>query len=378
MQFENESVKNYTFNLENEEILNGRLKIEDSGLTYDNNLFFSLTKPEPINVLVISEKPTNYLDKIYNNERFNYQQTQINNLEYADISQTDVLILNELQQIPNALRIAVENFNENDAVLGIIPGKDINLSTYNDLFGAIGLRPYETEIENSIKLTDINFSHPIFENVFTKNIQNFDYPSFDAYYRNKNPQKALSFSNNLAFLESQDQIFRFNANISEKSNFKQSPLVVLSFYNLALQAQSKPVLYAQIGDNYELKLKIDLNQDEVLSLSQGEDKFIPRQEVKGQNTDLQFLDYPKKAGHYVVTNPQNDTLAYLAFNQNRKESRLNYMDLKDIENIKRYNRFSDFTEEFSNRYETQSLWQWFIVFALIFMIIELLLLRFIK
>jgi len=378
MQFENESQKGYTLNLENNQILNGRISIEDSGLTYDNTLFLSLSKPDPINVLIISEKPTTYLDKIYDNERFNIQQTLINNLEYADISQTDVLILNELQQISNALRIAVENYVDRNAVLGIIPGKEINLSTYNDLFNAIGLRSYEAEIENSIKLTNINFSHPIFENVFTKSVQNFDYPTFDAYYQSQNPQKALSFSNGLAFLESRNQTFRFNANISDKSNFKQSPLVVLSFYNLALQAQSKSALYAQIGGNYELKLKTDLNQDEVLSLSQGEDKFIPRQEVKGQNTNMKFLDYPEKSGHYVVTNPQNDTLTHLAFNQNRKESRLNFMEIQNIEGIKRYNRFSDFAEEFSNRYETQSLWQWFIVFALIFMIIELLLLRFIK
>ena len=378
MQFEDESQKSYTFNLENDEILNGLIQIEDSALAYDNKLFFSLTKPESINVLVISEKPTNYLDKIYNNERFNHQQTLINNLEYADISQADVLILNELRQIPNALQIAVENYVDKNSVLGIIPGKDINLSTYNDLFSAIGLRSYETEIENSIKLTNINFSHPIFENVFTKNVQNFDYPTFEAYYQSQNPQKALSFSNGSAFLESQNQIFRFNANISEQSNFKQSPLVVLSFYNLALQAQSKPLLYVKIGDNYELKLKTDINQDEVLQLSQGEDKFIPRQEAKGQNINLQFLDYPEKAGHYVVTNPQNDTLTHLAFNPNRKESQLNFIDIQDIEGVKRYNRFSDFAEEFSNRYETQSLWQWFIVFALIFMIIELLLLRFIK
>ncbi|QTY27944.1 BatA domain-containing protein [Flavobacterium sp. CS20] len=378
LNFEDETEKNYSFDIEQNEIINGRIQIDDASLSFDNKLFFSIAEPEKIKVLIISQQATSYLDKVYNNERFDYQQSLIGNLEYADISQADVVILNELQSIPNALKISIENHIAENKVLGIIPSKDIDLNSYNDLFNALNLRPYSAVNSNEIKLTTIAFEHPIFEDVFTQRIQNFDYPSFESYYRSSNPQKALAFSNGLAFLESQNNIFRFNATIEDNSNFKQSPLVVLSFYNLALQAQTKTQLYAEIGQSYQFNIKTQLNPDEVLSLSQDEYKFIPKQNAKGQHITLQFDENLNTPGHYAITNTQNDTLYQLAFNLNRKENQFNYLDVSNFNNVKTYDSFTTYAQNWSESQNQKSLWQWFIAFALIFMIIELLLLRFIK
>ncbi len=378
LNFEDETEKIYSFDIEQIQILKGRIQIDDASLYFDNKLFFSIAEPEKIKVLVISKQPSPYLDKIYNTERFDYKQILINNLEYAEISQADVVILNELQNIPNALKISLKNHTVENKVLGIIPAKEIDLNSYNNLFSDLSLRPYSEINSNQIKLTAIAFEHPLFENVFTQSIQNFDYPSFDSYYRSSSLQKALAFSNGLAFLESQNNIFRFNAAIQDNSNFKQSPLVVLSFYNLALQAQNKAQLYAEIGQSYQLNIKTQLNSDEVLSLSQGEYKFIPKQNTKGQNITLEFDKNPNAPGHYTIINPQNDTLSQLAFNLNRKENQFNYLDVSNINNVKSYDSFIAYAQNWSESQIQKSLWQWFIAFALIFMIIELLLLRFIK
>lgn len=378
LNFDNSTQKTYSFNIEQDQILNGLIQIEDSSLNFDNKLYFSIEKPKKIKVLALSNQPASYLDKVYNNERFEFQQTLIENLEYADISDTDVIILNELQNIPNALIISLENQINNGKVLGIIPGKDIELNSYNSLFSRLDLNPYAGSISRPIKLTNIVFEHPMFKNVFTQNIQNFDYPSFNSYYQSSNPQKALAFSNDFAFLESQGNIYRFNAAIQDNSNFKQSPLVVLSFYNLALQAQNQPQLYTKIGQNYQYNIKAELNADEVLSVSREDYKFIPRQTVNGDNIKLVFNDNPKSPGHYVLTTPETDTLSYLAFNLDRKENQFNYLDTSEIKNFNIYDSFTSYAQNLSESQKLKSLWQWFIAFALIFMIIELLLLRFIK
>ncbi len=378
LNFDNESQKTYNFDIEQDQVLNGRIQIEDSSLNFDNNLYFSIAKPEKIKVLVISNQPSPYLNKIFNNERFEFQQIRIDNLEYSEISDSDVVFLNELNNIPNALQVSIENHVSNNKVLGIIPAKKISLNSYNDLFKKLGLQPYREANSNPIKLTSIVLEHPVFEDVFTENVQNFDYPSFDTYYQSSNPQKILTFSNGLAFLESRNNIFRFNAAIQNNSNFKQSPLVVLSFYNLALQAQNKAQLYAQIGQAYQVNIKTQLNADEVLSLSQDDYKFIPRQQMKGQDIKLEFNENPNTPGHYILSNPQGDTLSRLAFNLDRKENQFNYLDLSKYNNLKSYNSFSAYSQDLSESQKLKSLWQWFIAFALIFMIIELLLLRFIK
>lgn len=378
LDFDDNSDKTYSISLEEEEILNGRITIEDKGLSYDNELFFSIQQPDPINVLVISENVSTYLDKIFNTERFNYKQTTLNKLEYEAINTADVVILNELNQFPNALRIAAENYVETTKVLIIIPGNDISPSNYNILFKQLGLKPFAGLNESSLKLTNINFDHPIFEDVFTENIENFDYPSFESYYQSSNPEKALSFSNNLPLLESDGNIFRFNAAIEGNSNFKQSPLIVLSFYNMALQAQNKQKLYLENGDDFKLKLVDNLNQDDVFKVSKKDFSFIPRQDINGKEVKLSFREYPEDAGHYAVKTPKQDTLSILAFNPNRKESQLNYLEINKLDNINSYASFSKYTQSFYESYTIESLWKWFVVLALIFMIIELLLLRFIK
>jgi uncharacterized protein (DUF983 family) len=49
-----------------------------------------------------------------------------------------------------------------------------------------------------------------------------------------------------------------------------------------------------------------------------------------------------------------------------------------LKNVDLYNSFSNYSQELYESSKIKSLWQWFIVLALMFMIIELLLLRFIK
>lgn len=378
LDFNDEQYKTFDFSLEQDEILNGKVSIEDTGLNYDNELYFSITKPEPINVLVISEKPTPYLDKIFNRDDFNYQQSILSKLEYEDINSADFVILNEINQIPNSLRVALENYAETSRLLCIIPGESVELSNYNNLFQKLNLSPYSKPNQNPLKLTNINFDHPIFQNVFTETVQNFDYPGFDSYYPSSNPEIALAFSNNLPLLESKGKVYRFNSTIQDNSNFQQSPLVVLSFYNMAIQARNEQKLYLENGDVFNLKLKDELPQDEVLSLSMNDYNFIPRQDINGREVKLNFKDYPNTAGHFVVTNNRKDTLNTLAFNSSRKESKLEYLELKNISGINVYSNFTDYTLKFYENYNIQSLWKWFIVLALIFMIIELLLLRFIK
>ena len=378
LDFENEQSKTYNFSLQEEEILKGKITIEDDGLSYDNELFFSIKKPDPINVLVISDNAAPYLDKIFNKDRFIYQQSILDKLEYEDINSADLVILNEIKQIPSSLRIAIENYAESSRLLCIIPDESIEVSNYNLLFEKLNLSSYNQLNENTLKLTNINFDHPIFQNVFTESIQNFDYPSFDSYFQSTNPEKALAFSNNLPLLESRGKIYRFNASIQDNSNFLQSPLVVISFYNMAIQAQSNQRLFLENGDIFTLKLKEELSQDEVLNVSKEDFSFIPRQDINGREIKLNFKDYPNSAGHYAVTNNKQDTLNILAFNPSRKESALEYLELSNIKNIKTYSDFSEYTQSFYENYNIQSLWKWFIVLALIFMIIELLLLRYIK
>jgi len=378
LAFENEAEKTYTFNLETDVVEKGRIEIEDPGLTYDNVFYFSIERPDPVKVLVVSKNYTRYLDGIYNGATFDYKQVLLQDLEYSDIYAYDQVILNQLTDIPESLILSLQNAYDDGISIGVIPGLNADTNSYNALFNVLNFKPYSKSKNEIIKLTTINFDHPVFENVFTGRVDNFDYPTFESYYELFSENTVLSFSNGASFLEVNDNAFRFNAPVEENSNFTKSPLVVLSFYNLAMQTQKSKEVYYNTGKDNRISVKTTLSQDEVVVMEQNEWSYIPRQQVIGENIDLFLSDYQFNAGHYTIKTTNNDILKTVAFNIDRAESQLSYFEEEDLSNALVYDNFSGFKTYFDSAYQIKSIWKWFIALALMFMIIELFLLRLIK
>jgi len=378
LAFENEVEKEYAFTLETDRIENGRVEIEDSGLSYDNVLYFSIEKPDPVKVLVVSETYATYLDRIFDENAFEYNQVLLSNLEYSDIYSYDQVVLNQLTDIPESLILSLQNASDDSISIGIIPGIEANIISYNALFNSLKFKPYKTAKTQNIKLTTIHFDHPVFKNVFTDRVENFDYPTFESYFEVFSENNMLTFANGSSLLEVNGKSFRFNAPIENNSNFTKSPLVVLSFYNLAMQNQKTKEVYYSTGNENKITLNTVLSQDEVIVMEQNELSYIPRQQIAGDNVSLFLSDFQFNAGHYNLKTTKGDLLKTVAFNTDRTESRLNYLDTTTIENTSIYENFSDFTTYFDSTYNIKSIWKWFIALALMFMIIELFLLRLIK
>lgn len=378
LAFENETKKDYSFNLESGIVDKGRIVIEDSGLTYDNVLYFSIEQPDPVKVLVVSESYAFYFDRIFDGDNFEYDQVLLSGLEYSDIYTYDQVILNELTDIPESLILSLQNASEDGISVGIIPGMNANTISYNSLFKLLDFKTYGKSITQPIQLTTIHFDHPVFKNVFTDRVDNFDYPTFESYFEIFSENNMLSFSNGASLLEVNDKSFRFNAPVEENSNFTKSPLVVLSLYNLAIQNRKSKEIYYNTGSDNTITLQTVLGQDEVVVLEQNELSYIPRQEIVGANVNLFLSDVQFNAGHYRLKSSKGTPLKTVAFNVDRSESQLNYYESSDFGDTAVYERFSDFTTYFDSTYKIRSIWKWFIGFALMFMIIELFLLRLIK
>ena len=101
-------------------------------------------------------------------------------------------------------------------------------------------------------------------------------------------------------------------------------------------------------------------------------RFHPLNKVK-----LNFYDEPKKAGNYQVF-LENKVVDNISFNYPKNESNLllkNGNNYKDFEEINSLNSF--FNDLKSNRSNT-SYWKFFIILALICMVAEVLIQKFVK
>ncbi len=380
VNLDTQNASEVTFSIPSNKVIQGTIKIDDNSLQFDNQLFFNINAPEKINVLAINEADDEFLKKLYTEDEFNLISAPINQLNYNAISTQQLIILNELKTIPNPLLTALRSFKQNGGSLVIIPAKESTLNTYNELLQANNFRRFQ-EIPNVTekKITNINFSHPLFTNVFEKKVTNFQYPKVNHYFNMEKASAAiLSLENNAQFLVENDETYLFTAAINkENSNFKSTPLIVPIFYNIGKNSLQLTNLYYTLGKENTFDVQTSLSQDAVLTIVKDTEEFIPLQQTANNKVRLTTDEFPTTAGIYTIKN-QNTDLQKVSYNFDRKESTLQYHNIANLYPENTHTTVAQFFEDLKNEQSVASLWKWFVIFALLFLCIEILILKFVK
>ena len=363
---------------------NGYVSINDASLKYDNIYYFSITKPEKINVISIGKtEKSSFLTRIYTSKEFNYSNSTIETLDYNSIEKQDAIILNELENLPQALVTNLKSFVEKGGNLIFIPSSESKIAETNRFLGNFGQIQFGNNQNTSKLITKIAFQHPLFQSVFEKKIDNFQYPSTKQNFQlNTAPPPILSYEDQSSFLTSvQNQVssvFVFAAPINKmNSNFQNSPLIVPVFYNMAQNTQKTGVNSLTIGENQPFLVATNLSKDEILEVQNENEKFIPTQQILNNKVKLQFNDYPIFAGNFKIYK-KDEIVRNISFNYNRSESNLeqsqsqllsDYKVEKSIETI-----FNSLLSDRSN----DEIWKIFVLLTLLFLFLEVLIQKLVK
>lgn len=372
---------NTVFTLPNNTVINGKVTISDTSLQFDNSLFFNINSPEPIHVLSINEASDSFLKRLFTNDEFNYTSSSINNLNYSLISNQNLIVLNELTDIPSALSTALKAFKNSGGNLIIIPNENTDLQSYNNFFLNNNLNLFTKKINSEKRLTRINYSHPIYNNgVFEKEVTNFQYPKVNSYYNQvlNGASHVLLFEDGSPFLSEKNNTFVFTAALNtEHSTFQSINLIVPTFYNIAKRSLKLPNLYFTIGEENSFDVKTTLQKDRVLTLVNADGNSIPQQHYFNNKVSITTSDTPSRSGIYSVQNDASPLLN-VSYNFSRDESILNYHDLSTLEGVSVSTTIRDVFNTIKNDYKVNALWKWFVIFAIILLIIELLILKYFK
>ena len=369
-----------TFSLPANQVIKGKITIDDSNLQFDNSLYFNINNASKTNVLAINATDDSFLKRIYTNKEFNYTSAQNSQLNYSSIEKQHLIILNELKTIPIALTSALNQFTSQGGSLIIIPSEDINKASYNQL-----LVNYSTNFSDLVasekRITTINYSHPIYSNgVFEKQVKNFQYPKVNTFYGITSNMMAsvLQFEDGKLFLGQSKKAFVFTSALNtENSSFKNSPLIVPTFYNIAKQSFKIPELYYTIGKENSFAVETQLQQDAVLSLVNNDINIIPKQQYFNNKVVISTSETPSIAATYSITN-KNETVKNVSYNYSRDESNLTYRNLSNSNNITISNSITEIFDTIKSDTKVNALWKWFVIFALALLIIEMLILKFFK
>ncbi|NQY30558.1 MAG: BatA domain-containing protein [Flavobacteriaceae bacterium] len=366
------------FHLPSKNSLNLKVELLDASSTSDNVLYLTRKETSKQNILAIGNRKNNsFLSKIFTENEFLFNQQESNSIDYSNFDQQHLIILNELENLSVALIKNISNFTKNGGTILCIPSEKIDMKNYNSL-----VYTYNSINENETRLTKINFDHPIFSSVFEKKIKNFQYPFFKKHYTLKNYESTiLSLENGGPLLVRIANNYIFSAPLNSiNTNFKQAPLIVPTLYNIAKSTLKNNIPYYHINTENNIDFELKIKKDDVLSISKNNVDFIPIQQIKANKVSIQTTNQPAIAGIYSLKNKQNLTGHTIAFNYPNSESIRTYHAISTLENnnIKTATSVTDTLAEINSTSQIGTLWKWFVIFAILFLIVELLILKYFK
>jgi hypothetical protein len=371
VSFSGSTTEIVTFDIDNQEEFVGKLEISEPNLPYDNSLFFSINSAEKIKVMAINEADGNFLQRLFEKEEFQFTPQTFKSLNYNEIPDQNFIVLNELKEIPASLITALKSFSDAGGSVLVIPASEADLNTYNNLLLTMGLGTLSEAKPQEKKITKIVFSHPLYKDVFEKEVVNFQYPNVNSFYNiASNATPAIGFEDNQPFLLQKNKSYLFTAPLNkENSNFQNSPLVVPSIYNMALQSLPLPRLY------YLIAIPLKLSANEILTIKDSTTQFIPLQQTKANHVVLTTTESPTKAGNYQIVK-ENEFLENISYNYARNESQLQYLNPEDWKGVKVYQTIDTLFNSISDANSINTFWKWFAIFALVFLLFEMFILKF--
>ena len=367
------------FSLPKDIVIDGKVGINDAGLNYDNQIYFNINKKEKIRVMAIGPEPASFLQRIFNEDEFDLEQYQLSDLNYSSIDRQNMVILNELSSVPTALQNALQAFTASGGSLVIIPAEQADLNTYNQLLINLTNSRFTGQMEAEHQITNISFEHPVFNDVFEKSVTNFQYPTVNSYFGIQSADPIiLGYENGDPFLVGEQGIFVFTSPIGPPhSNFINSPLIVPTLYNMGALSLKLPALYHLLSSSTKIDIPVSLSQDEIAKVIKDNYEFIPLQQSFSNKTSLDFEAYPEQDGIFDIV--LNDSLiSRISFNYPRGESQLTYADISALTEATNRNNISDFLISIEKRNSVKQLWLPFVILALLFVIAEVLIQKFIK
>lgn len=367
------------------------ISFNDYPVTFDNDLCLSLNFSDKVRVVEIkpATAPT-VVEKVYGNKSvFAFKAFVVGNVNYSDLLEADLVVLNGLDRIDFSLAQALQNYRISGRSLLIVPSANPELKDYQLLTGLPGLKKADDTEKTELSAPD--FNNPFFENVVEERTNRLALPAArrvldwgtdrSALLKLKNDQPFLS-----RFGRTGTVYLMASPLTGEYTDFASNFLFLPVMYRIAAsgkKTENKP--YYLLTENL-ISIRADsLAREQPLRLV-GQQEIIPSQRRAGSRVVLELPRFSMNAGFYYAVH-RTDTLALLAFNQSKQESLLRSYTAHEVKEklgnhrhitVFESNSAETFSNEIKARYLGTPLWKQALVLALMFLLVEVLLIRFLK
>ena len=371
------------------------LTITDYPVQFDDSYFFTFNVAAQINVLVINQSGGDrYLDAALRSiAGFVPTNVSVGGLDFGKFKTNQLIVLNGLSSVSSGLASELKQFADQGGNVLVFPGTNADITSYQAFLGSLGgsFGAYEAVAR---ECSGVNTDEFIFKDVYINTSQNLRLPSTKGNYRLRNTAESLiNYRDGSPFIAklkaTKGNIYICAAPLEASiSNLGQSGevFVPLLYKSAISSARTWQIAYTiSKTDFIEAENSITIGGDITYKMRGKSGEFIPEQRNMGAKVALGIGKSIREAGFYDLYLKQDTTLARYAFNYDRKESQLEYLDAAALKTAAgtRFNVIdaaaaANFTALVGERNKGITFWRWCLVIALLALLAEALMLRFWK
>ena len=379
-----------SFKLEKEGYSTGKLSLTGDERAFDDKMYFAFNAAGKSKVLVINGNGSNkYLKTVYSsnaqtsNAQIDYQEISLTNVDYSVIKTNNLVIINECDNVPNALISACNELTQAGGNIMLIPASN----GYNKVFSNFGFSLREKN-NNNVRFGEIALSNPFFTGVFEeKKKQSYD-ASVNQYFNLKGGNSLFGLANGKQYinLKSSNKGFAFALASPLRPEWTDFP-VFDYFVPFMLKAsnygKNNDLLFQTVGTNSYFKVKLKDTDYERLVLKNGKEEFIPETKYSREGLLLKANESIKKDGIFELSSSEENTpMAQIAFNYSRLESEVDGISPEELKESGFQNVLSSDIDKFESILKKESkgkpYWKYCILLTLVFLGIEILIIKLIK
>ncbi len=394
----------FTFECKKEGVNYGSIKIEDFPITFDDELFFAFNSKVNVSVCLINGKDQtqdNAIATLFKTDSlFKLNSFSEQAIDFGAFKTSDVVILNQLAELSSGLMAEVTKFTGTGGSVVFIPSQNANIVSYNQGLNMLQMPNLVALDSSKLKVDKIELASKFYAGVFEKISDRLNLPVVTNHFKvtrtnNMDFETILMLQNSDALfgLSRKDNalVYLFTVPLNEKcTNFPKHALFVPTFYQICFNSLKSVPLSYQASSNVVINIKNDIaSVDQPPHIKQvgGLLDVIPESRALNNGMALYTQRQINLPGFFEVQR-NNTLLLPLAFNYSRKESNLKCRDIEQLKKIINDKAFKniqliedtseDITSQIQQGAEGKKLWKIFIILTLLFIGIEIALLRFLK
>lgn len=376
------------------------VSIEDYPIVYDNRYLLSYRVARSVRILHIKgEDAGKAVQRLFaDDSAFNFTTMDARSVDFSAFEKQDLIIAEGVRNPSSGLSQELSRFVQRGGHTLIVPSSKADRTPMNEQLIGLGAEPFGPWDTSATKVDRVNLQSALMRNVFLEWGDRIDLPRVTSRFRTEQVSRSgreplLTLADGSPFLSryplGKGSTYVLSAPLDDRStNFHRHALFVPSLYNMALNSTGGDASAETIGSGRPIPVSsaFDRSGELMMVAVESGERFKPEALVRGDSRGILVHGQVRNDGHFILMNGK-DTLQAVSFNHDRAESALDH--LSEAEFLEMANRAGielgmvsersgNITNAIRELQEGKRLWRLFLILALVFLGIEILLIRLLR